>query len=140
MNASAIFLPMGILALSTIAIVTVAAVARASAIQRRTVEEDFYKLFEGPGRPAFEAQLSRHYANLLELPVLYYAAGLSIFAAGLVDQTFLILFWAYVAARGVHAAIHITYNRVIHRAAAFGIGCTILAVVWARFLYLVGGD
>lgn len=91
-------------------------------------------------RPDFEARLSRHYANLLELPVLYYVAGLSIFLTGRVDPTFVALFWAYLAARLVHAGIHLSYNRVVHRAAAFGAGCLILVVIWVRFLYQLGSS
>lgn len=64
-------------------------------------------------------------------------AGLAIFAAHLVDATFVMLFWSYFAVRLVHAIIHVSYNRVLHRAAAFGVGVVILIVIWLRLLYLV---
>jgi hypothetical protein len=137
MDRSAIFYPMAALALFTVGVVTAAAVARGQAIRRGAVTEDFYRLFQGGNRPDFEARLSRHYGNLLELPVLYYVAGLAIYAADFVDLTFLLLFWSYVAVRLVHAAIHLSYNRVIHRATAFGVGCVIVIIIWVRLLYLV---
>lgn len=59
---------MGALALFTLAVVTATGVARGDAIRRGVVTEDFYRLFEGGDRPSLEAQLSRHYGNLLELP------------------------------------------------------------------------
>ena len=134
----AIFIPMGLLALATIAVGLAAGIARAVAIQRGDVAEDDYALFQGENRPPFEARLSRHYQNLLELPVLYYVAGAAISVAGLADPTFVALFWLYLPIRVVHAVIHISYNRVIHRAAAFGAGMVLVSAIWIRFLFLLG--
>ena len=112
---------------------TAAGALRALAIQRGEISEDFYRLFQGEGRPELEAKLTRHYANLLELPILFYVAGLAIFAASLVDATFVGLLWAFVAIRVVHAVVHITYNQPSHRALVFGLGFLVMAAVWIRF-------
>ena len=137
MNPYAIFYPMAAVATLTAATVTAAGVLRILAIRRKDIPEDFYRLFRGDGRPELEAKLTRHYANLLEWPILFYVAGLAIFAAGFVDRTFISLFWAFVAVRVVHAVIHITYNRPTHRATAFGLGFLLIVVVWTRFLILI---
>jgi len=134
----AILVPMGLLALGTIAVGLADGIARAIAIQRNDVSADFYGLFEGEPRPPLEARLSRHYQNLLELPILYYVAGVVIYTSGLADSTFVALFWLFLPIRLVHAVIHISYNRVIHRAAAFGAGVVVVSVIWIRFLLLLG--
>ncbi len=132
-----IFYPMAALAALTAIVVTAAGALRVLAIQRGEISEDFYRLFQGEGRPELEAKLTRHYLNLLELPILFYVAGLAIFAAGLVDATFVGLLWAFVAIRVVHAVVHISYNRPAHRALVFGVGFLVLAAVWIRFVVRV---
>jgi hypothetical protein len=138
MSVNSIFYPMAALAGLTALVLAAGAASRFLAVGRGQVSEDFYRTFTGGERPEFEAKLSRHYNNLLELPVLFYVAGLLIFTTNLVDGTFVSLFWVYVAARAVHAIVHITYNRPAHRAAVFGIGFVVLVVIWVRFLLLLG--
>ena len=139
MSPHTIFYPMAALVALTMAAVTAVALLRFRAVGRGEVSEDFYQLFRGEGRPDLEAKLSRHYQNLLELPILFYVVGLAIFAAGIEDRTFVNLLWLFVAIRIVHMAVHVSYNRPAHRAAAFALGLFVLIAVWIRFLMLVGG-
>jgi hypothetical protein len=37
----------------------------------------------------------------------------------------------------VHAIVHATWNRPVHRAAVFGSGVVVLAAIWIRFLILL---
>ena len=140
MSGYSIFYPMGTLVALTILVVTSGAFTRVNAIRRGEIAEDFYRLFQGGVRPELEAKITRHYANLLELPVLFYVAGLGIFATGLVDATFVGLFWVYVAVRVLHAIVHLSYNRPAHRAAVFGVGCIVLIAIWVRFLLVLGSN
>ena len=71
--------------------------------------------------------------NLLELPMLFYVVGLMSFVTNRVSMTVLVLSWAYVAARGVHSAIHLTYNKVLHRLIAFAASNAILIALWVVF-------
>jgi hypothetical protein len=71
--------------------------------------------------------------NLLELPMLFYVAGLMYYVAGRVDQTVLAVAWTYVALRGAHSAIHLTYNNVFHRLALFALSNVVLGVFWVLF-------
>ena len=41
------------------------------------------------------------------------------------------LAWAYVALRVVHSLIHLSYNHVYHRLAAFVVSNGVLAALWA---------
>jgi hypothetical protein len=65
--------------------------------------------------------------------MLFYVVGLMYFVASRVSTAVLILSWAYVAARCVHSAIHLTHNDVLHRLAAFAVSNFILIVLWALF-------
>jgi len=76
---------------------------------------------------------TRAYMNLLEAPVLFYVACALMLATGRYDSIQVILAWVFVAARCVHAFIHIGFNYVPLRFAAFFAGSLTLAVLWTRF-------
>jgi hypothetical protein len=87
----------------------------------------------GSGPPARVAQAGDHFANLLEVPVLFYVAIMTAALLGLTDTVLLVLAWAFVAVRVVHAVIHLSYNHVRHRFYAYVGGSTICWLIW---LYL----
>jgi hypothetical protein len=76
---------------------------------------------------------TRAYMNLLELPVLFYVACALMLVTGKFDSTQVALAWVFVATRCVHAFIHIGFNYVPLRFAAFLAGSVTLAVLWTRF-------
>jgi hypothetical protein len=80
--------------------------------------------------PTREKQASNAVDNQFQLPVLFYAAcGFAIaMQAGWPD---LILAWAFVVSRYVHAFIFITDNHVVRRFTAYSIGYIILCLFWA---------
>ncbi len=82
-----------------------------------------------------DQRASDNFRNLFEVPVLFYAAILLIYAAGLTDLVYVVLAWAFVASRVVHSAIHCTYNKVMHRLPAFATGLALVAVIWARIAW-----
>ena len=55
-------------------------------------------------------RLDRNHTNLFEYTVLFYAACISIFAAGKVDGYFVLLANAYVVLRVIHSFYHILSN------------------------------
>lgn len=82
-----------------------------------------------------------NFRNLFETPVLFYAAVLTIHAAHLASAPYIVLAWLYVVLRVVHTYIHTTYNRVTHRALAFGASFTVLSIVWSLIAWdiVIGG-
>ena len=111
--------------------------ARFRAAYRRQVTPGDFRYGESERVPA-EARLpSRNLVNLLEMPVLFYVACVIQYAIGSVDGAALALAWAYVASRGVHSLIHLTYNNVFHRLAAFAAGYVVLLVIWIRLVLAV---
>lgn len=73
---------------------------------------------------------NRNYMNLLELPLLFYVACLTAAVAGLGSPALRAAAWAYVVLRVVHSVVHLTYNHVMHRFAAFAASNLALIVLW----------
>ncbi len=46
------------------------------------------------------------------------------------------LAWAYVVLRLIHAVIHMTYNRVIHRMLTFIASFVVLMFMWVHLLFV----
>ena len=76
-----------------------------------------------------------NFRNLFELPIMFYVATLTIYAAGLVCIPQLILAWGYVVARYAHSFIHCTSNVVMHRFYAFLTSCVLLVCIWLMLAY-----
>ena len=76
-----------------------------------------------------------NFRNLFELPLMFYVATLTIYAAGLICMPHLILAWGYVIARYVHSFIHCTSNVVMHRFYAFLTSCVLLVCIWLMLAY-----
>lgn len=53
--------------------------------------------------------------NLFEIPVLFYALVLYLFATKQVDAAYVDAAWVFVAFRAMHSAVHCTFNLVMLR-------------------------
>jgi hypothetical protein len=53
--------------------------------------------------------------NLFEVPVIFYALSVYLFAAGEVDGTYVAAAWIFAALRVLHSVVHCTFNRVMLR-------------------------
>jgi hypothetical protein len=58
---------------------------------------------------------SDNFKNLFEIPVLFYALALVLFATGQVDSAYVAAAWVFVAFRVLHSAVHCTINVVMLR-------------------------
>jgi hypothetical protein len=105
---------------------------RFRAVARRQVHIRYFRLNAGQEVPPRVAQAANHYRNLFELPVLFYALIGVLLATGRADAVQVGLAWAFVASRYVHSFIHLSYNNVLHRFAAFATGLLILLAMWVR--------
>jgi hypothetical protein len=133
MQPSLIFAPMGVLAFLTFAVLGLIPIRRFAAARAGQVKAADFEFGESPRVPGRVSLPNRSYMNLLELPVLFYIACLMFFVAGKVDGLVLAVAWTYVALRIVHAAIHLTYNRVMHRLIPFAASNFVLLGFWVLF-------
>lgn len=86
-------------------------------------------------------QAADNFRNLFETPVLFYALAAVAIASGHTPGWMAAGAWVYVGLRVAHSYIHCTYNRVMHRFAAFGIGFLLLVCLWVTFtIGLTGGS
>ena len=69
--------------------------------------------------PASVSNPSDNLKNLFELPVLFYAVSLYLFATSQVDATYVAAGWVFCAFRVCHSAIHCTFNHVNTRFAVY---------------------
>jgi hypothetical protein len=129
-NQSLIFLPvLVIVALTLVGFVRLAA-GRIAAMKKGQ-DPTYYRAYIGSEHEAAAAG-ARHWANLFELPTLFYAGCLSAFVLGGVTGWTLAFAWAYAAARVVQSLVHITYNDVRQRALAFLVGVVCVFALWAN--------
>jgi hypothetical protein len=127
-----IFLPMlAVAALTVIGFIRLAYV-RVKVSRARVVPLKYYVAFQNGAEPEHVVVAQRHYANLFEAPVLFYAACVTAFALEAVTPTMYFTAWAYAVLRVTQSTIHLTYNNVRHRAYAFLAGWIALAALWAQ--------
>lgn len=132
--ATAILFPMAALATLTFAVLVLIPLRRFRAGFAGQVGMDDFRYGESAKVPPEVALPNRNMMNLLELPLLFYVAGLAYLVIGQVDDRFLVLAWLYVALRAVHSAIHLTYNRVRDRLIAYGASNVVLVMLWTQLL------
>ncbi len=132
-----IIYPIFTLVLLTFLITAAVGASRLISVRRRDVNPKYYVLMDGDTPPDYVQKLSRNYANLLELPMLFYVLGALMIAAGINDVTLVNLAWLFVGLRLLHTGIHITYNHTIHRFLVFLASVITLMVMWLQFYLLV---
>jgi hypothetical protein len=130
MRATEILYPVLALAAWTGLVLLLIPFARFRAGARREVTFQDFRFGESASVPTRVRIPNRNYMNLLEAPMLFYVACVLLYVTSGVTLRAVVLAWAYVALRVVHSLIHLTYNRVPHRLAAFAISNGVLAVLW----------
>jgi len=124
-----IFLPMlVIIALTFVAFVRMAA-GRGKAVKGGH-DPAYYRAQIGTPEPEATVVGVRHWGNLFELPIIFYAACLTAYVLDAVNSWVLGFAWAYVVARLVQSAVHITYNNPAHRGMAFVLGVLCMLAMW----------
>jgi hypothetical protein len=128
-NPAAIFLPvLAVVALTFFGLVRLG-MARAATIKGGHPPQ-YYRAQIGPAEPEATVVAVRHWSNLFELPTLFYAACISAYVLNAVNGLALGFAWAYVAARLVQSAVHLTYNNPGHRGLAFMVGAVCVFALW----------
>jgi hypothetical protein len=128
-NQASIFLPMlAVVLLTFIAFVRMAA-GRAAAVKQGQ-DPNYYKAHLGRPEPEATIVAVRHYNNLFELPVLFYAGCLTAFVLGAVTIWTLVFAWGYVLVRVIQSAVHLSSNNTSHRGGAFVLGVLFMLALW----------
>jgi len=129
---TAIFLPVVALVFWTFIVLLLIPRARFKAARARRVTAADFALGESENVPPEVRLPNRNFMNLLETPVLFYVACITLYAIGKVDAWALGLAWLYVALRVAHSLVHLTYNKVIHRLRVYAASIVALMALWVR--------
>lgn len=79
--------------------------------------------------PEDPRKVANSYSNQFELPLVFYVLCLVALMVGKADFLMVVLAWAFVATRVVHALIHTGSNNVPRRASVFATGMLILMIM-----------
>jgi hypothetical protein len=139
MSREAIFYPMA-------AMVLLVAVVMSLMLRERIREMKARRIH--PSRVASSSQMAAvlqdtrgadNFRNLFEMPVLFHALCLALYASGQTTPLMLGAAWAYVALRYAHSFIHIGYNRVEHRFLVFAASALLLVLMWLGLVLQLAG-
>jgi len=77
--------------------------------------------------------------NLFELPTIFYAAVLYLFATQQVDAVYLVAAWGFFAFRILHSAVHCTFNLVplrfwLYAISALALWFIVLRIAWQALI------
>ena len=135
MNNASMLYPMASLVLLTAVVAGIMLARRIAATRAGLVRMSAFRVNRfDENAPLPMLQAGRNFANLLELPTLFYAVCVATMALDLTDAVLVNLAWAYVALRVVHSVIHIGINNVHFRLGAFALSAAVLVTMWG---YLV---
>ncbi len=129
MSLEAILLPMFVQVVLTFVLLFWTIVLRLRAIRRGEVSAEAVALRE-PHWPPHVQQVGNAFHNAVEMPILFYVVVLLGLITKTLDVTIYVLMWMFVLSRIVHAAVHVTSNRLSHRTPMFLIGAIALALIW----------
>jgi hypothetical protein len=122
--------PMLAMVILTFAVLIALFRSRIRMIREGHAPVSYFRTFQGSQEPEYAVKPARHFANLFEAPTLFYAGCLAAMVVGVHGWEVLALAWGYVAARGVHAWVHLGGNRVRHRLRVYFLSWLLLLGLW----------
>ena len=90
---------------------------------------------ENQSEPPESLFVRNNLVNQFELPVLFHACCLALYAADGAGTVAVVLAWIFILSRYVHAFIHVTSNRIRYRQPAFSVGFAVLGLMWALLAF-----
>lgn len=131
MNQTAILWPMILQVALIYAIYFLMFLRRKAAVQAGSVKVSDFR--ENRNEPPESLFVRNSLANQFELPVLFFAVCLALYVTNGASVVTVALAWVFAISRVVHAAIHVTSNRIRYRQPAFTLGFLVLLALWALF-------
>jgi len=103
---------------------------RFRAVLKDKLHPGYFKFNRGAELPEYLLQISQHYENLYETPILFYVIIILAYMLNVVDVVTIVLAYGYVVTRILHALIHLKSNNVGHRKNIFLVSIIILTMLW----------
>jgi hypothetical protein len=134
MNNYELVYPMFAMVVLTCVVLGVMFRTRVQSVVSGDISISYYKTYRDGKEPDKAIQLSRHFANIFEVPTLFYIVCLVAMITLQSAPIFQLLAWAYVLLRVVHAYIHIGRNKVMHRMRVYFFSWVVLMLMWMYVL------
>lgn len=131
MGSSAIFWPVIAQVVLIYAIYVLASNRRVGAVKSGQVKATEFLV--PINEPAASATAIRSLVNQFELPMVFIFGCFGLYLIGAVDWIAIVLAWAFVVSRAVHAYVHVTTNALMQRRGAFIVGFFLNALLWLYF-------
>jgi len=133
MSLRSVLLPLFVEVLLTFGLYFWMAWLRTKVIRNRTVRMRDIALRE-PNWPPDVLKVGNAAHNQLEIPMLFYVLTILSIMTRHADIIFVVLAWVFVLSRLAHAYVHTTSNDIRKRGPLFGIGLTVLLIMWVIFM------
>lgn len=130
MNDSSLLYPVLAMVLLTAIVTVLLYRRRAGEMKARRISPQSVAAARDMAGKLDDVRAADNYRNLFEAPVLFYTAMLAATITHGTTGALVALAWLYVGLRCVHSYIHCTYNRVMHRFAAFALSMLVLLLIW----------
>ena len=127
-TSTAIFWPVLAQVLLTYAIYIIVSSRRVGAVKAGVAKVSDFKVPSIEPEPS--ATAARNLSNQFELPVLFFAACLSLYVTGGAGVAAVVVAWAFVLVRVAHSYVHLTTNRIRIRRSLFIASLAINFVQW----------
>jgi len=136
MSLQAVLLPLFVEVILTFTLLFWMAPLRAGDFRSGAVRPQDIALRE-PNWPPRTTQVANAFSNQFELPVLFYVLTILAYVTHHAGIVFLVLAWAFVVFRLLHAYVHVTSNIVRLRGSLYIVAALALAINWAVCMFAV---
>ena len=131
MSGLSLVYPMLALVLLTFGVLIMLFRSRVRMVREGLAPVSYFRTFQGSvEEPEYSVKPARHFANLFEAPTLFYVGCVTAMITGSTGTLVVVLAWAYVAMRYLHAWIHLGGNRVRYRLRAYFASWVMLLAMW----------
>jgi hypothetical protein len=103
---------------------------RVNGVRQGKIHIKYFRTYNEGETTALEQKANQHFANLFEVPVLFYAASITAMVLPVQGNGIVIAAWIFVATRVAHAYTHIGPNRLYPRMVSFFTGFFSVIAMW----------
>lgn len=128
---------MAAMVLLTFIVGCIAIKRRLGCVKKGELDAKYFRLMSGFEVPDSVTKSTRNFNNQFEVPLLFYVVGVLVVALNIESTVSIILAWLFVTFRYAHAYIHLTYNKIIHRLAAYWIALMCVLGLWINLLIML---
>jgi hypothetical protein len=130
MSQTALFWPAFVQVLLIVGLMLVMGRRRAASLRALRKSPDQVALNRAEDWDENATKAANNFKNQFEMPVLFFAAIAMALALKLSDPVLVALAWTFVAARAVHAYVHLTFNATMMRMYVWLVGVAAMVMMW----------